>query len=102
MIVGDDDQSIYGWRGAQVENIQRFLKDFPVRKPSAGAELPFHQQHPESGQHPDRQQRRAHGQNLWTEGGEGEPISIYCAFNELDEARFVVNRIKTGRTTAGR
>lgn len=35
------------------------------------------------------------GKNLWTEGGEGEPISIYCAFNELDEARFVVNRIKT-------
>ncbi len=34
------------------------------------------------------------GKNLWTEGGEGEPISIYCAANELDEARFVVNRIK--------
>ena len=39
---------------------------------------------------------------LWTDGVDGEPISIYCAFNELDEARFVVNRIKTGRTTAAR
>ncbi|VEA84508.1 DNA helicase II [Escherichia coli] len=35
------------------------------------------------------------GKKLWTDGADGEPISLYCAFNELDEARFVVNRIKT-------
>ncbi|VTR50054.1 DNA helicase II [Serratia fonticola] len=41
------------------------------------------------------------GKNLWTEGAEGEPISIYCAFNELDEARFVVNRIKAWQDNGG-
>ncbi|WP_047683263.1 MULTISPECIES: DNA helicase II [Xenorhabdus] len=95
MIVGDDDQSIYGWRGAQVENIQRFLKDFPAAKTirleqnyrstsnilKAANALIAHNN--------DRL-----GKNLWTEGSEGEPISLYSAFNELDEARYVVSRIK--------
>jgi DNA helicase-2/ATP-dependent DNA helicase PcrA len=41
------------------------------------------------------------GKNLWTEDGEGEPMSLYCAFNELDESRFVVNRIKTWQDNGG-
>ena len=41
------------------------------------------------------------GKNLWTEDAEGEPISLYCAFNELDEARFVVNRIKVWQENGG-
>ncbi|WP_438335427.1 DNA helicase II [Edwardsiella tarda] len=102
MIVGDDDQSIYGWRGAQVENIQKFLDDFP------GAQtIRLEQNYRSSG----NILRAANalienndgrlGKKLWTEDGEGEPISLYCAFNELDEARFVVNRIKAWQDNGG-
>ncbi len=95
MIVGDDDQSIYGWRGAQVINIQRFLQDFPATKvirleqnyrstnnilKSANALIANND--------------NRLGKNLWTKGDDGELISLYCAFNELDEASYVVNRIK--------
>ncbi len=102
MIVGDDDQSIYGWRGAQVENIQRFLKDF------SGAETIRLEQNYRStsnilkvantliANNSDRL-----GKNLWTDGIEGEPISLYCAFNELDEARYVVSRIKSWLENGG-
>ncbi len=38
---------------------------------------------------------------VWTDGADGEPISLYCAFNELDEARFVVNRSKTWQDNGG-
>lgn len=95
MIVGDDDQSIYGWRGAQVENIQTFLKDFPevvtirleqnyrstatILK-AANAVIAYN-----SGRL---------GKDLWTDGAEGEAISLYTAFNELDEARFIVGRVR--------
>lgn len=96
MIVGDDDQSIYGWRGAQVENIQKFLKDFPNAQTirleqnyrstnnilSAANALIQHN-------------TERLGKNLWTEDSDGEPVSLYCAFNDLDEARFVAGRIKT-------
>ncbi|WP_099134227.1 DNA helicase II [Xenorhabdus budapestensis] len=95
MIVGDDDQSIYGWRGAQVENIQRFLKDFPA------AETIRLEQNYRSTSNILKAANAliAHnndrlGKNLWTEGSEGELISLYSAFNELDEARYVVSRIK--------
>lgn len=95
MIVGDDDQSIYGWRGANVENIQHFLRDYPNTKTirleqnyrstanilnAANAVI-------------DNNQGRL-GKELWTEDGEGELISLYSGFNELDEARFIVARIK--------
>ncbi|MCG5050264.1 DNA helicase II [Pectobacterium brasiliense] len=102
MIVGDDDQSIYGWRGAQVENIQLFLKDF------AGAETIRLEQNYRSTSNILKAANTliAHnggrlGKNLWTDGVEGEPISLYCAFNELDEARYVVNRIKTWHENGG-
>ncbi|EML1876056.1 DNA helicase II [Proteus mirabilis] len=102
MIVGDDDQSIYGWRGAQVENIQNFLNEFP------GAETIRLEQNYRStsnilkaanaliANNSDRL-----GKNLWTEGAEGEPILLYCAFNDLDEARYVVGRIKRWHEEGG-
>ena len=102
IIVGDDDQSIYGWRGAQVENIQRFLQDFP------GAETIRLEQNYRSTNNILKaanaliaNNNGRLGKELWTDGSEGEPISIYCAFNELDEARFVVNRIKVWMENGG-
>ncbi|MBO2550818.1 DNA helicase II [Shewanella algae] len=94
MIVGDDDQSIYGWRGAQVENLHKFLQDFPNAET-----IRLEQNYRSSGNilkasnelianNPDRL-----GKQLWTEDVDGEPISVYCAFNEMDEARFIIGRI---------
>ena len=95
MIVGDDDQSIYGWRGAKIENIQRFEKDFaPVTTirleqnyRSTSAILDAANALIEN--NADR-----YSKSLWTNGKAGEPVSVYAAFNELDEARFIVGRIK--------
>ncbi|ODP97747.1 MULTISPECIES: DNA helicase II [unclassified Salinivibrio] len=102
MIVGDDDQSIYGWRGAKVENIQRFLDDFTTPQTirleqnyrSTSTILQAANTLIEN--NADRM-----GKSLWTEGKEGEPISVYAGFNELDEARFVVGKIKTWQDEGG-
>jgi ATP-dependent DNA helicase UvrD/PcrA len=93
--VGDDDQSIYSWRGARVENMLRFQRDFPDARVlrleqnyrstalilSAANALITHNQ-------------GRLGKNLWTNGERGAPIRIYAAYNETDEARFVVDRIQ--------
>ncbi len=103
MIVGDDDQSIYGWRGAKVENIQQFLKDF------SGAEtIRLEQNYRSTGTIlkaanaviANNQGRL--GKDLWTAGDDGETISLYSAFNELDEARFIVSRIREWRRQGGK
>ncbi len=102
MIVGDDDQSIYGWRGAQVENIQHFLRDF-----SDVTTIRLEQNYRSTANILNAANALiAHngdrlGKNLWTDGIDGEPISLYCAFNELDEARFVVSRIKVWQEAGG-
>ncbi|NTS76732.1 DNA helicase II [Catenovulum sp. SM1970] len=96
MIVGDDDQSIYGWRGAKVENIQKFLDDFP------NSQTIRLEQNYRSTKTILKASNKliAHnagrlGKELWTDAVEGEPIGLYAAFNELDEARFIVGRIAT-------
>ncbi|MGF1732723.1 DNA helicase II [Photobacterium kasasachensis] len=102
MIVGDDDQSIYGWRGAQVENIQRFLRDF-----TNASSIFLEQNYRSTGNILNAaneliaNNNERMGKNLWTEGAEGEPISLYSAFNELDEARFAVGKIKEWRDQGG-
>jgi DNA helicase-2/ATP-dependent DNA helicase PcrA len=94
-VVGDDDQSIYGWRGARIENIYSFQKHFP------GHEVVKLEQNYRSTGNILKAANRviAHnegrlGKDLWTESGEGEPISLYAAFNEQDEAFFVIERIR--------
>jgi DNA helicase-2/ATP-dependent DNA helicase PcrA len=94
-VVGDDDQSIYSWRGAKVENIHKFQKDYPAHRlirleqnyrstghilGAANALIAYNESRL--------------GKTLWTEGGTGEPIAVYTAFNEQEEAIFVVERIK--------
>ncbi len=94
-VVGDDDQSIYGWRGARVENIRDFQKHYP----NASA-VRLEQNYRSTGNIlkaanaviANNSQRL--GKDLWTDTGEGEPIRIYAAFNEVDEARFVIERIR--------
>ncbi|MGU0161933.1 3'-5' exonuclease [Escherichia coli] len=101
MIVGDDDQSIYGWRGAQVENIQRFLNDFPVPNDRLEQNYRSTSKILSAANALIENNNGRLGKKRWTDGADGEPISLYCAFNELDEARFVVNRIKTWQDNGG-
>ncbi|VEB24544.1 DNA helicase II [Avibacterium volantium] len=95
MIVGDDDQSIYGWRGAQVENIHRFLEDFHNAQT-----IRLEQNYRStanilnSANHLIANNSNRLGKDLWTEGEQGDPVGIYAAFNEIDEAQFVANQIK--------
>ncbi|MCO7189906.1 MULTISPECIES: DNA helicase II [unclassified Pseudoalteromonas] len=95
MIVGDDDQSIYGWRGARIENIKRFLSDFDAET------IRLEQNYRSTGTILKASnaliQNNAErmGKSLWTDGNQGEPISVYAAFNELDEARFMVGKVKS-------
>ena len=92
--VGDDDQSIYGWRGARIENIQRFSEDFPGTQV-----LRLEQNYRSTGtilaaaNALIANNLGRMGKNLWTEGEQGTPIQLYTAYNEYDEARFVVDRI---------
>jgi len=93
--VGDDDQSIYGWRGARIEHIQQLPKDFPEVQT-----IRLEQNYRSTGNILDAANALIAnnlgrlGKNLWTDDGSGDPIHLYTAFNELDEARFVVSRIQ--------
>lgn len=94
-IVGDDDQSIYGWRGARIENIRSFGDDFG-RTEVVRLEQNYRSSatilNAANGVITHNSERM--GKQLWTAGEEGEPISLYAGFNEVDEARFVAERIQ--------
>jgi DNA helicase II / ATP-dependent DNA helicase PcrA len=94
-VVGDDDQAIYGWRGAKVENVQQFLRDFP------GARTIKLEQNYRStstilkaANSVIARNGGRLGKQLWTAGDEGARIALYAAYNEQDEARFVIERIR--------
>jgi DNA helicase-2/ATP-dependent DNA helicase PcrA len=101
-VVGDDDQSIYAWRGAKIENILRFEKDFPGTRV-----IKLEQNYRSTGNilkaanalisHNTTRM----GKNLWTDGGDGAPIRVYAGYNEQDEAQFVLERIKQWQEGGG-
>src|SRR5580658_3540869 len=94
-VVGDDDQSIYRWRGARVENLHQFRRDYPQAQlvkleqnyRSTGTIL-------KAANALISNNSGRLGKNLWTSGADGERVKLYAAFNERDEADFVVNRIR--------
>jgi DNA helicase II / ATP-dependent DNA helicase PcrA len=94
-VVGDDDQSIYRWRGARVENLHQFRRDYPQAQlvkleqnyRSTGTIL-------KAANALIANNTGRLGKNLWTSGADGERVKLYAAFNERDEADFVVNRIR--------
>lgn len=102
MIVGDDDQSIYGWRGARIENIEKFTLEFPsvntirLEQNYRSTKTILEASNTLIANNSERM-----GKQLWTEGLVGEPISVYSAYNELDEARFVVSKIKGWQEQGG-
>jgi DNA helicase-2/ATP-dependent DNA helicase PcrA len=94
-VVGDDDQSIYRWRGARVEHIHRFQRDFPnatvvkLEQNYRSTATILNAANAVIANNAERM-----GKNLWTEGAEGEPIRLYAAYNERDEADFVIGRLR--------
>ncbi|MFT8229879.1 MAG: UvrD-helicase domain-containing protein [Enterobacterales bacterium] len=95
MIVGDDDQSIYGWRGSTIDNIYNFINDFKNVKifkleqnyrstknilKAANAII--------------SNNKKRMDKKLWTKNDDGELINLYNASNDVDEARFIINNIK--------
>jgi DNA helicase II / ATP-dependent DNA helicase PcrA len=94
-VVGDDDQSIYRWRGARVENLQQFRRDFPGVQT-----FKLEQNYRSTGNILAAanaiiaNNSGRIGKKLWTDGGKGDRIRLYRAYNERDEAEFVVSRIR--------
>jgi DNA helicase-2/ATP-dependent DNA helicase PcrA len=94
-VVGDDDQAIYGWRGAKVENVQQFLRDFPGAK-TIKLEQNYRSTSTilKAANSVIARNGSRLGKQLWTAGEDGERIALYAAYNEQDEARFVIERIR--------
>ena len=101
-IVGDDDQSIYGWRGAKIENIQKFHQDY-----DDATSISLEQNYRSTGHIlaaanaviANNEERL--GKKLWTEDDDGELIQQYYAYNERDEASYLVEQIKIHTNNGG-
>ena len=93
--VGDDDQSIYGWRGAKVEHVNSFTEDYNntevirLEQNYRSTSVILNAANSLIDNNKDRL-----GKNLWTEKVEGENIILYQAYNEQDEARYVADVLK--------
>ncbi|MGZ8227286.1 MAG: DNA helicase II [Methylococcaceae bacterium] len=102
-VVGDDDQSIYGWRGAKIEHIYHFQKHYPNHQV-----IKLEQNYRSTGTILKAANKIISvnagrmGKELWTDAGDGEPISLYTAFNEQDEAHFVIERIRSWVSQGGK
>ena len=94
-VVGDDDQSIYGWRGADIRNILEFENDYPD-----ATVIKLEQNYRSTGTILDAaNQVIAHNEGrkdktLWTEHGAGEQIRVYCAQDEREEAAWIVQQMQ--------
>ncbi len=94
-VVGDDDQSIYGWRGADLRNILDFEQDFPD-----ATVIRLEQNYRSTGNILDAaNQVIAHNgerkdKTLWTQEAAGDPITLYCALDERDEAAWIAQRMR--------
>jgi DNA helicase-2/ATP-dependent DNA helicase PcrA len=101
-VVGDDDQSIYGWRGAKIENLHQFRRNYPDVQM-----FRLEQNYRSTGNILAAangliaQNSGRLGKNLWTSGDKGEPVRLYSAYNERDEANFVVERIREWTAKGG-
>jgi ATP-dependent DNA helicase Rep len=101
--VGDDDQSIYGWRGATIDNLRRLPQDYP-----ALAVIPLSQNYRSTG-HILRAANAVIANNpklfeksLWSEFGDGEPVRVLACDSEEHEAERAVSRIQAVRAQDGR
>lgn len=101
MAVGDDDQSIYGWRGARIEHIQEFQDNYPTQL------FRLEQNYRSTGNILNaanaliRNNTTRLGKELWTEDEGGDPLALYPAYNEHDEARFMVEHLQKWHTDGG-
>jgi len=93
-VVGDDDQSIYGWRGAVVENVQHFERDYKPRVVRLEQNYRSSANILQAANAVIAKNSSRMGKNLWTEDDAGEKIRVYGAYNEIDEAEYVVGRIQ--------
>lgn len=99
-VVGDDDQSIYGWRGAEASNILEFENHFPGTR-IVRLERNYRSTRPilESANHLIRHNARRHGKRLRTETEGGLPVRVLAADHDRDEAEFVANEIAERRAS---
>ncbi|AKQ34023.1 DNA helicase II [Candidatus Coxiella mudrowiae] len=96
MAVGDDDQSIYSWRGAKIENIHRFSRDFTdVQTIRLEQNYRSTQTILDAANAVIENNTNRLGKKLWTTSNTGERISLYTAFNERDEAFYIISCIES-------